>query len=482
MEFVLNNKVVLRGISDTRIIDEIKDFLTITNPQYKLLQNLDKWTGATPETLKLYDEDLSDNPHMIICPRGFADQAYRICRDHKEKIIFIDQRRELKDVEMQFHGSLRDFQEAAVSGPLFKKQHGVLSAGTGSGKTVMALYIIARRRQPALVVVHTVELLYQWLERIDTFLGIPPEDVGIVGDGRFRTGRKITVGLYQTIRKRLGDLNPLIGQLVVDECHKCPSKTFTEAVSGFEAKYRLGLTATEYRRDGLEKLIFITIGELRHIIGKAPLIETGDLCRARVICRKTDFDTTLDPSNAYPQVIKELTMDEPRNRLICRDIASDSHPGIKLILTDRRDHALTMERILFENHGLTSTVLTGTTPRNQREAIVKALTIGEISILIATGQLIGEGFDLPELAILFLVTPIKFRGRLIQYIGRILRPAQGKAEGIIYDYMDMNVGVLQASAVSRIEIYRREGIVVDEKCSGNDQMIMDNEFLGKSDT
>lgn len=80
--------------------------------------------------------------------------------------------------------------------------------------------------------------------------------------------------------------------------------------------------------------------------------------------------------------------------------------------------------------------------------------------MIATGQLIGEGFDLPKLSTLFLVTPIKFRGRLIQYIGRILRPAHGKSLAVIYDYIDVNVGVLKASAITRIHTYKQEGIFV----------------------
>ncbi|MBF0202429.1 MAG: DEAD/DEAH box helicase [Desulfamplus sp.] len=461
MDFVLRDKVILRGVRQGAVIDEIKSLLTMPNPRYGLMQSLGKGTRGTPEKLVFYQE-VDHSPDTIICPRGFADRAYRICRHHGEEILLKDERLELEPVDMEFRGTLRDFQRAAVSGPLSGSDHGVLSAGTGSGKTVMALYMIATRRQPTLVIVHTAELLHQWIGRISDFLGIGSRDVGVVGLGRCDLGRNITVGLYQTVRKRVDDLNPGIGHIVVDECHKCPSRTFTEAVEGFRARFRLGLTATEYRRDRLDRLIFITIGELRHTIDKAPLVESGDICPARVICRPTSFSTGLDASSDYPRVMKELTLDEPRNRLICSDIASESRPGIKLVLTDRREHAVTLSGMLWDIHALPSRVLTGKTPKNQREATVAALEQGEVSILLATGQLIGEGFDLPGLAILFLVTPIKFRGRLVQYVGRILRPAPGKTQGIIYDYMDMEVGVLQASAASRMGIYRREGIFVQE--------------------
>jgi len=460
MEFILNDKVILKNIQDSRVQEEIKQHLTCFNPQYKTLQRLGKWTGGIPEKLKFYEQE-PDTPDTLICPRGFADRAYRICRMFNEEMVVMDERRELDSVDMAFRGTLRPFQEEAVSGPLLKETHGVLSAGTGSGKTVIALYIIAQRRQPALVVVHTVELLHQWQDRIGAFLDIPLDEIGVIGGGKFRIGEKISVGLYQSIRKKVPELNPLFGHLVVDECHKCPSKTFTEAVAGFEAKYRLGLTATGYRRDGLGDLIFMTLGELRHTIEKAPLVANGDLCSAHVICRKTAFETTLDASVNYPSVMKALAQDEPRNELICRDIASEKSKGIKLILTDRRKHAQTIQSMLEKKYGLVSNVLTGTTARNERETIVKDLQQGKISILIATGQLIGEGFDLPELSVLFLVTPIKFRGRLIQYVGRILRPSKGKTEGVIYDYVDVNVGVLHTSAAVRIETYRQEQIEVD---------------------
>ncbi len=265
--------------------------------------------------------------------------------------------------------------------------------------------------------------------------------------------------MYQTVRKKVEEINHLFGYLVVDECHKCPSTTFTEAVSGLGAKYRLGLTATDYRRDGLDNLIYFTLGELRYKIEKAPLVEKGDLCQSEVIWRETLFETLLNASDDYSKVLSELTLDVERNRLICSDVAKENHPGIKLLLSDRKKHALSLQKILEKEFNISSTLLTGSTPKKERDQIVHDLNDGKIKILIATGQLIGEGFDLPELSTLFLTTPIKFKGRLIQYIGRIIRPALGKSLGKIYDYVDVNVGVLFYSAQTRFNTYQEEGIL-----------------------
>ncbi|MBF0242993.1 MAG: DEAD/DEAH box helicase [Desulfamplus sp.] len=460
MEFILNEKLILKNL-DKRAVQEIKNsHLTIDNKEYYTLSRLGKWTGNTPQKITFYEE--SDDKKSLICPRGFADQAYAICKNYhlKKDINIIDKRVELPPVDTVFNGQLKDFQKGAANA-IIKKDHGVLSAVTGTGKTVIALFTIAQRRQPTLVVVHSIELMNQWIERISTFLNILPEEIGVVGSGKYIVGDKITVGLYQSIRKNIAKLNPLFGNVVVDECHKSPSKTFTEAVAGFRAKYRLGLTATAYRRDGLDKLIELTLGDLRYKIEKAPLIETGDISRAEVICRFTQFDTMLDASVEYPKVLKAISLDLARNHLICQDIASEDTDGIKLVLTDRREHAQLISTILELKYKVPSRVLTGVIPKNQRDLIVQELNQGKITTLIATGQLIGEGFDLSKLSTLFLVTPIKFRGRLIQYIGRILRPAAGKSMALIYDYIDINVGVLKASAITRIKTYRQEGIFVN---------------------
>ncbi|MBF0204308.1 MAG: DEAD/DEAH box helicase family protein [Desulfamplus sp.] len=232
MEFILQDKVILKGV-DNRAAFEIKKELTCSNPEYIKLSKLDKWTGSTPKNLIFYEEK---NGQMI-CPRGFSDRAYRICKKFHDDIKIIDKRAELPELDIKFCGKLKDFQKNAVDS-IIKSSHGVLSAGTGSGKTVMALFVIAERKQPTIIVVHTIELLNQWIDRTEKFLNINLSEIGIIGAGKYKIGEKITVGLYQSIRKNVKELNSLFGQVIVDECHKCPSKTFTEAVNIAKKKKR----------------------------------------------------------------------------------------------------------------------------------------------------------------------------------------------------------------------------------------------------
>ena len=98
-------------------------------------------------------------------------------------------------------------------------------------------------------------------------------------------------------------------------------------------------------------------------------------------------------------------------------------------------------------------MLTGDLPAADRRKVVEALNGGQVKVLVATGKLINESFDCRELSTLFLATPITFNGRLIQYLERVLRPAPGKVKATVFDYLDINVPVLEAAARARQRVY-----------------------------
>ena len=385
--------------------------------------------------------------------RSFFPQLISIAKQSGERFQVEDLRRLLPEVNFQFHGQLRPFQDAAVKDLLFRDM-GTLVAPTGSGKTVIALYMIVQRKQPALIITHTKELLNQWTSRINQFLGIPLKEIGRIGDGERSQGEKITVALVQTLFKCASEVFPHIGNLIVDECHRTPARTFTEAVSGFDCKFITGLSATPWRRDHLSKLIFWYVGNVVHEVEKANLIETGDVLPAQVIFRETHFLPNSDPQTEYSTMLSELTEDHSRNNLIAQDVAKEASngSGICLVLSDRKTHCKTLQNLLLKE-GVKSEILTGDISNGERKTTVESLNSGHIKVLIATGQLIGEGFDCKELSTLFLTTPIKFDGRLIQYLGRVLRPAPGKEKAVVYDYVDKFVGVLKAAANARQRVY-----------------------------
>lgn len=429
---------------------ELRDRLTFENPQFVENQRRSFSTWNVPRELCFLEKE----GDRIIMPRGFTRQVVQMLRVFGVQFRIEDKRRTLPQVDFNFRGELRDYQQAAVK-VILRRDFGTVSAPTGSGKTVIALAAIAARKQPALILVHMKELLHQWIDRIEAFLSIPRDGVGIVGNGTRRIGEKITVALVQSLVKCADEVAPSIGFLVVDECHRTPAKTFLDVVSSFDSKHMLGLSATPFRRDGLSRLIYWHCGDVVHKIDRAPLIESGDILTAEVIVRETDFRPTVNPSEHYSKMLSELTEDPTRNRMIASDVAKEAGNvgGICLVLSDRKAHCETLTSLLASS-GVHAHMLTGRLSTTERKAVVQDLSEGNVKVLVATGQLIGEGFDAKTLSTLFLATPIRFDGRLIQYLGRVLRPAPGKERARIFDYQDRNVGVLMNAARARQRVYQ----------------------------
>jgi superfamily II DNA or RNA helicase len=437
----------------SEIMEILTERLEILNPKWLENERMKRWNRGTPKSLRFFDRVGSSG---LWIPRGYMRQLVLLCRRHKINFEIDDRRRSLPPKNFSFKGRLRPFQQKAVD-EMLAKDFGTLSSATGSGKTIMALYMVARRRQPALIVVHTKDLASQWTERIETFLGIPAPKVGLIGSGKKELGDKITVALVQSLYKCVEEIADQIGFLVVDECHRCPSRIFTEAVTGFDARYMLGLSATPWRRDKLSKLIFWHLGDVHHEVDKAHLVETGDVLPAEVIVRETNFKPYYDPVNEYSKMLSELTADTDRNVLIASDVAQETLNcgGICLVLSDRKAHCENLQSLLKYRFKIDSELLTGDLNLSERQKVIERLNQNKVDVVIATGQLIGEGFDCKNLSTLFLATPISFSGRVLQYLGRVLRPAPGKKIARVFDYIDIHVETLTKAAQSRQRVYRQ---------------------------
>ena len=446
----ITNQIKIDNISED-FLETIKQKLTLSNPKWEENNKTGRWNGNTERLLEFYD--IKENGSVLI-PRGYARQFILLCKDLKISYKLTDNRRLCTKRQFKFYGTLKSFQQKAVNAMLVK-DFGTLCAPTGSGKTIMALYMIAKRSQPVLIVVHTKELAFQWIAQINKFLKIPAKEIGLIGGGKLDFDKTITVGLVQSIYKHASMIFCKVGYLIVDECHRTPSRTFTEAVSAFDTKYLLGLSATLFRRDKLSKLIFWYLGDMHHKVEKINLIEKGEILSGEIIFRETSFKPFFDPAVYYSKMMSELTADDERNYMIVSDIVEEFNDtdGIILVLSDRKKHCETIQSFLKYKHDISSEILTGDLSVVLRQKIIKDLNCGKIKILIATGQLIGEGFDCKEFSTLFLVTPIRFSGRLLQYIGRVLRPSKGKKKAKIFDYVDVHVSVLNSAADHRKKIY-----------------------------
>jgi len=443
----VGSEACLEGATETQKAI-IRQKLTIINPKYQAAQRYSRWIGKKLKPKLYFFNDWKDR---LFFPRGFANQAVQLCQQITGTIPeIIDNRRRLPDIDLTFHGTLRPYQQEAVDAVL-KHSFGVLEAGTGSGKTVMALKIVAERKQPTLIIVHNKELLLQWRERIVEFLQTKP---GLAGDGRYDI-QPVTVAIVNTVRKHLDTLPEQFGHIIVDECHRVPASLFTDVVSSFDSYFMLGLSATAFRReDGMTPIIYTYMGDRLHAVDPRVLAESGAVIRPELVQRPTGF--TYGFQGDYAKLIKALAANEDRNSLIADDVAqlvNAGHEGTVLIVSDRVAHCEVLRKKL-ELRGIESVLLTGRVPADERTRIVGDVRDGKVRVLISTLQLIGEGFDCPGLNTLVLSTPIKFEGRLLQVVGRIMRPSESKKARVI-DYADLHVPVLRRSAAARRQVFDR---------------------------
>ena len=432
------------------IRDEIKTELTLPNPAYVGAKKAGRYTGHMPHYLEYFDESGTS----LLFPRGFTESAIEIINElspNAEIIISLDTRTFPK-VKFKFHGKARDYQIQAIES-ILKHDMGVLQAPTGSGKTTMALAIIAARKQPTLILVHNKELMNQWAERCWQYLKIKPT---LIGDGNLKISN-LTIGVVNSVRKHVNNIYKNFGMLVVDECHRVPSTLFTDSAGRFDCKYILGLTATPIRNDGLGKIIFIYMGGLRYSVDKKLLENNGAILKPEIYEVHTDYEYIRVDNELtdYSKMLSDLTKNRKRNKLITQVVLNELNinSGTALIVTDRVQQCLDISAILNENNQ-PSEVLTGQLNNDERKKIVNKVQKGEVEVLLSTIQLIGEGFDCPGLSSIYLATPMRFEGRIIQSIGRILRPKEGKTAKV-FDFMDFNVRMLAAGAKHRRKIYKK---------------------------
>jgi len=197
LTITLNNVVRINrnGLSNS-LINFLKEELNFANTEYFIKTKAGRSTFETQRYYKFVEE--IDNE--VIVPRGFIGKLIRFCQGNSIKFNFNDKRKKLNPVEYQFNAQLREHQQSAID-TIAKKDFGIIVAPPGSGKTIVGLKIISDRNQPALIIVHRKQLVEQWIERIETFLGIPKHEIGRIGQGKSKVGKKITIATIQSLSK-----------------------------------------------------------------------------------------------------------------------------------------------------------------------------------------------------------------------------------------------------------------------------------------
>lgn len=437
--------------------------LILPNPDYAKKERMGLWVGNTPREYFLY-EKVADN---VLLPFGCLQELHerfpdmpmrsRICR--AERFSF------------ESHINPYPYQENAIQA-ILERRNGVLVMPCGSGKTQTALEAVSRIGMRTLWLTHTQDLLTQSMNRAKAVYGAGKDCYGTITGGKVNVGRGITFATVQTAAKI--DLTPYrdeFGCIIVDECHRAvgsPTRAmqFFKVLSNLSCRYKIGLTATPKRADGLSKMMFSLIGGVAHEVTREAVADTT--CPVFVKQVKSGYVPNLDIALAgdgtinYAGLVDDLTHNDSRMEFvldIIRDLPKES-PA--LILANRVEYLQTLQKKCGRRSICLSGMGASKAAKEQRKAALQQLNAGEIDCLFATYQLAKEGLDVPNLRYVIFATPEKDESTVIQAAGRVARKYPGKDIGTVIDIVD-DFGMLVGWAKRRKGIYTRKlGFAVDD--------------------
>ena len=424
---------------------------TFRNPVYQKNESYGYSNAGVSPTIKAFKVDESG----VSLPLGYLENLIELLKESSLSFEIQDERVSshitrrigLKDV------SLRPYQKRAVNEAL-KGDRGVIVSPTGSGKTIIGLEIISRRKQRALILVHRKELALQWEQVILDRLGVKP---GLIGGGVWKEGKEITIALIQTLASRkeqLDEIKQSYGLILVDEVHIIAAATFFDTVSRLPARYCYGLSATVNRRDGLEALIYRGIGPVISKIQRQEVEDLGATIPANVQVINTEFTPACCEN--WNDYINCICYSSARNNLIA-DLIQNHVKGAVLCLVDRIEHGESLSKIL-EAKAIQHTLVHGSLNKIDREAAMSQIRTAQVTI--GTTGLLGEGLDYSHWSALVMASPISSEIKLMQAIGRIIRPGEGKEAGLVYDLKD-DCAFAGSSFKSRFSIYKKHKIWVE---------------------
>ncbi len=356
---------------------------------------------------------------------------------------------------------LRDYQEDALNAWLEAGKKGVVVLPTGAGKTVIALKAISLLSEPTLVIVPTLDLMDQWSSQLSEEFKIK---IGYYGGGVHEL-EPITVATYDTAYLRAEKLGNKFTFVIFDEVHHLPAPGYMHIAEMLVAPYRMGLTATYEREDGLHseldrlvggKIFEVAIGELagdhladfvleKIVVDLTPEEKEEYEKQYRIYL---DYLATSNISLKSPRDFRKLVLRsgrDPRAReaLLARHrarvISLNASTKLKVLREILEKHPEDRILIFTQYNDLVYNIsrnflipsITHKTPKNERVENLDKFRRGKYNILV-TSKVLDEGVDVPEASVGVILSGTGSKREFVQRLGRILRKKENKS-AVLYE-------------------------------------------------
>lgn len=468
--------------------NELKARLTFSNPKYLSACQWSKWgpPKRIPEYLTYYEEG-----------DGYLEVPLHFELPFASTVI-ADFRTTNYVVWPKLAVNLRPGQKVAFDAYLRNPENGQVVLDTGEGKTILAYAIAAKLQQKALILVDRNSYAKSWFDDIEVAFGgvIRKHEVGLIKGDKFILGKYVTVAFVQTLNNRdLSELSKHFGIIIHDESDTAAAPTRFNVVQQFKAKYRLAISGTIKRTDGLEFLHSYLYGGFSvNLQGQGQNILTGNHVEIRRIetgfnCKVPKrFNRFISSYNVqgeneesvsiidYNKLWKMEAKDAKTNKFKLYYVDGALKQGEScLILTHRVFHAILLG-IQLKSMGHKFRILYGSTPDELKDKFVDEARKGEIKCIISTFHYIKRGANIPRLSRAFAVTQTANETELRQAIGRIRRTfseAQlvktksgskiiryDKDKCVWYDFTCNNIAPYRFQASKRLQLWTKMGFKV----------------------
>lgn len=394
------------------------------------------------------------------------------------------------DYKFNFIGKLYDFQDQIIKDTEFRDR-GIYNIGTGGGKTILAIYLLCMRNVSTIIVVPSIELVNQWIKRLQDFTDI--KSIGFYSRGQLKIGdvmisnsssiskairgksiKPKTLERYKIIR----DIWRNAGMIIIDEVHKAGAETYVEIMGYTDAYYVIGLSATlDKRTDKKDIDYYATIGDKLKVIDHRVLEKLDKVVETRVWFWEV-------PYKYYHKGYKYHTKDNDGSIYFDYIIINDERNKIALdIVIDRafKKQKQTLIMVKSVQHGklflemlddavnfrsdlkydglqknIDYAYIYGEIKHKDRRPILDRYINNQMKVLITQYQLLGEGWDVPSIEVIVILLGDKSAIQKLQNAGRGSRKFEGKAFLELHDFAD-NADKVRDHAIKRAMIYKENG-------------------------